>query len=283
MSALTAGRDTRQLGVGDNKAILSELSFPQKGSTKCFSGGLMVVGPGLVAAGGQVQPGSTALGLIAAGFADPDPNLGGVSDSTGLADGALNLRVLQGVGALANSGGGDLIAAVNVGQDCYIVDDQTVALTSGGGTRSIAGKIILVDPIDGVYVAVGLQISGSAAAIALQQGTGNPEEIAANAALSVIKRTSRLTVVGTKAYTLADGLIAGQRKTLFCLSASGTPVGVVTPAHASGFHHALPSRTANAAGSNWSGTTSVPGLEDRQPHRHRHRHLVGAAAADTQA
>ncbi len=68
-----------------------------------------------------------------------------------------------------------------------------------------------------------------------QIGTGNCEELSANGAVSVIKRTSRFTVSGTKAWTLADGVIAGQRKTLFCVSQAATPVGVITPAHGSSF------------------------------------------------
>ena len=42
----------------------------------------------------------------------------------------------------------------DVGADCYIVDDQTVAKTNGTNTRSVAGKIIAVDA-DGVWVKLG--------------------------------------------------------------------------------------------------------------------------------
>ena len=40
-----------------------------------------------------------------------------------------------------NSSAGDLIAAKDVGADCYVVDDETVALTNGTNTRIRAGKI----------------------------------------------------------------------------------------------------------------------------------------------
>lgn len=62
----------------------------------------------------------------------------------------------------------------------------------------------------------------------------NPEEISASGALSVTK-TSRLTVSGSLALTLADGIVDGSRKRIFCVSAAATPHGVVTPAHGSGF------------------------------------------------
>jgi hypothetical protein len=40
-----------------------------------------------------------------------------------------------------------------IGNDCYIVDDQTVAKTNGTATRSIAGKIRAVDA-QGVWVEI---------------------------------------------------------------------------------------------------------------------------------
>ena len=52
---------------------------------------------------------------------------------------------------MGNSSGGDLITLANVGDDCYWVDDQTVALTSATNTRSRAGRIHNVDA-QGVWV-----------------------------------------------------------------------------------------------------------------------------------
>ena len=51
----------------------------------------------------------------------------------------------------ANSASADLISLADIGADCYIVDDQTVAKTSGTNTRSVAGKVFDVDA-DGVWV-----------------------------------------------------------------------------------------------------------------------------------
>jgi hypothetical protein len=150
---LSAARDTRQLGVGDNKAMLSELAIPQKANTKIYPGALVVVNAGYAA------PGTAATGLLAAGCADQD-NPNQVSDSTGLADGAISVRVLQGVFAFDNSTSTDEITQAQVGRNCYIVDDHTVAKTSNGSTRSVAGVVIAIDAIDGVYVAISLQMSG---------------------------------------------------------------------------------------------------------------------------
>ncbi len=49
------------------------------------------------------------------------------------------------VGQFKNSLSADLIANINIGADCYAVDDETVALTSNSNARPRAGKINLVD------------------------------------------------------------------------------------------------------------------------------------------
>jgi hypothetical protein len=69
--------------------------------------------------------------------------------------GAISARVRRGIFKFANSSAGDAIAQANVGVDCYIVDDQTVALTSGPNTRSRAGKVTEIDADGGIWVEVG--------------------------------------------------------------------------------------------------------------------------------
>ena len=53
--------------------------------------------------------------------------------------------------AFRQSSGGDLIALADVGSVCYVVDDQTVAKTHNGNTRSVAGTVRDVDAA-GVWV-----------------------------------------------------------------------------------------------------------------------------------
>ena len=60
--------------------------------------------------------------------------------SSGIA-GALSVDVRPGAYWWNNSTGADLIAPANAGQLCYAADDNTVALTDGGGTRPVAGII----------------------------------------------------------------------------------------------------------------------------------------------
>jgi hypothetical protein len=55
-----------------------------------------------------------------------------------------------------------------------------------------------------------------------------PESVSAAGALSLLTRISLLTISGTKAYTLADGLFEGQQKIVIVVSAVSTPVGTLT-------------------------------------------------------
>lgn len=138
MAALTAARNTPER-AGDT------LGFPVKAAVKPMQGGIAVLN------GGYAAPGTTALNLIAVGRFEES-----VDNSAG-ANGDVSVRVARGVFKFGNSSAGDLIAQANVGADCYIVDDQTVALTNGTNTRSRAGKIVAVDS-DGVWVQIGLGV-----------------------------------------------------------------------------------------------------------------------------
>jgi hypothetical protein len=136
MAALSAARNTPER-AGD------VLGFPVKTNVKIYAGALVVLD------GGYAAPGKTATGLVAIGRCDE------AADNSSGANGAISALVKRGVFKFGNSAAGDLIAQADVGADCYIVDDQTVAKTNGTNTRSVAGKIIAVDT-DGVWVKVSL-------------------------------------------------------------------------------------------------------------------------------
>jgi hypothetical protein len=94
---------------------------------------------------GYLVPGASDNTLIADGVAVQfaDNSLG--------ADGALTIIVDKRVHRFNNSANADRITIANIGDNCYVVDDQTVALTNGGSTRPLAGEISDVDD-DGVWV-----------------------------------------------------------------------------------------------------------------------------------
>lgn len=118
------------------------LNVPVAANVRIWQGTLVVRNTGLAA------PGTTALNLVALGLATETVN------NIGGAAGALRINVEPGIFRFDNSAAGDLIVEADIGSDCFIVDDNQVAKTNGGNTRSIAGKVWAVDA-DGVWVRVG--------------------------------------------------------------------------------------------------------------------------------
>jgi len=98
-------------------------------------------------AAGFLVPFATATTLKSAGRAEEQV------DNVAGADGDVSCRIATGIFRFGNSASGDLITKADIGADCYGVDDQTVAKTSGSNTRSVAGKIFDVDA-DGVWVRI---------------------------------------------------------------------------------------------------------------------------------
>ena len=96
-------------------------------------------------ASGYAVPASTATTLKVIGRAEQ------TVDNSGGAAGDKRVSVATGIFQFANSASADLIAVTDVHADCYAVDDQTVAKTSGTNPRSVAGKIFDVDA-QGVWV-----------------------------------------------------------------------------------------------------------------------------------
>lgn len=141
MTALASGRLTPQMGVD---AVPPKLSLPVAASTTIYAGSLVAL------SAGYAVPASAALGLVAVGKAEFD------ADNASGSAGAINATVVIGAFRFDNSGGGDAIAQANVGALAYIVDDQTVALTSNSGARSAAGRILQIDST-GVWVFVGVE------------------------------------------------------------------------------------------------------------------------------
>lgn len=107
-----------------------QFDTPLAAGVKIFAGSLVALD-----ASGDAVPGSTATTLTGAGRAEHMAD-----NSAGIA-GEKTVLIRKGCYKFANSAGGDEITRAEIGDDCYIVDDQTVAKTDGGTTRSIAGKI----------------------------------------------------------------------------------------------------------------------------------------------
>lgn len=124
MAALTKDRNT----VQKDSPLNGRQSYTCKASKTFYKGALCVM---LVNESGQIQPGEALTGSIGAGVSTK--NFTSVSGDTMTLD--------TGVFYFNNSSSSDEISADDVGKLCYVVDDNTVALTSNSGARSIAGRV----------------------------------------------------------------------------------------------------------------------------------------------
>ncbi len=135
MTALTADRDTV------NRSGLL-FSYPAKGGVMFFVGAIAAIDT----ATGLATKGTESTTLKGAGIVQERV------DNTAGADGAANVPIRRGLWRVANSAGADQLTLKDVNSPGYIVDDQTVAKTDGGGKRSVAGTVIDIDP-GGVWIA----------------------------------------------------------------------------------------------------------------------------------
>ena len=138
MAALSAGRNTAQ-------RTGQLFTRPVAANVTIYPGALLAL-----TAAGYATPGAVATTLIADGVAETD-----VPIVNGATAGAVTVTVRPGIHQFGNSAAADAITFAEIGDNCYIVDDQTVAKTDGGATRSIAGKIVDVDA-QGVWVKIGI-------------------------------------------------------------------------------------------------------------------------------
>jgi hypothetical protein len=134
MTALTAARS-----LAERSGLTS--TPPVAASTIIYQGAIVVM------EGGVAKPGKTATGLVVIGVAEE------TVDNSGGAAGAKKATVRRGCYPFANLGA-DPVTAADIYQDVYLVDDQTIARTSGTSTRSVAGKLIDVDAV-GAWVRIG--------------------------------------------------------------------------------------------------------------------------------
>lgn len=136
--ALAKDRNTAQASGDD-------FEYGQKGSTTIYAGGLVMLD-----ASGRAVPGAAATGQIAVGVARARSVNAG-------ADNAVRVKVRRGAFWFKNSTSTDEITAAEIGDDCFIVDDEQVAKTNGSTTRSVAGKVLAIDTNLGVLVQIGIR------------------------------------------------------------------------------------------------------------------------------
>lgn len=131
---LTADRNTPRR-ADDTFVVL-----PVAAATVIYAGALVALD-----ASGNATKGATATGLVGLGRAEE------AADNAAGDAGDIEVRVRRGIFRWQNSAGEDEIDRASIGDACWIVDDHTVAKTTGGATRSRAGIVVDVDA-QGVWV-----------------------------------------------------------------------------------------------------------------------------------
>lgn len=133
MTALSADRNTPRRQMTGRRV-------PVAAGVKLYAGAMIAIN-----AGGFLAPVTAATTLKGAA------RCAKFVDNTAGANGAVSGDQELGTFRWANSSAADLITRADIGSDAYGVDDQTVAKTNGGGTRSVVGKIADVDD-QGVWI-----------------------------------------------------------------------------------------------------------------------------------
>jgi hypothetical protein len=207
MSALSADRNTPR--IEGNLRVLDMAA-----SMLIYAGALVMRD-----ASGNAKKGATALGSHGAGRAEER-----VDNSSGSA-GDLTIKAREGIFRWDNSSAGDAITKAEIGKVCYIVDDHTVAKTSGSNTRSPAGIVADIDD-QGVHVLMGEDVLTSYLA-------GNKVYVQALVQTLVGTNSyySLAPVAGrvTKIWSVIEGVLTTGDATLTAkINGTGITTGVIT-------------------------------------------------------
>lgn len=191
MTAQTKDTKHDQYGAGSDEIQPKRLSFPVAAATSLYGGSMV----GLDAAGRacastsfvastriQGQAMTQVINTVAAGFGSA---------------GDLSVDVQPGCFFYVNSAGADAIAQANLGTYCYAVDDQTVALTDGAGTRPLAGIIVSIGS------------PSSATAVAVWLGASSPYQLNPLLLASALSTRIARNVVTANVANLAAYVVAG--------------------------------------------------------------------------
>lgn len=178
-------------------------SFTLASGTKAFKGGRAALN-----GSGKVVPATSVTALLAIGlFAET------VDATAGDLPVQVDLEREVVLEYFANATAGDAVAATDIGNNAYMMDDQTVTITAAG--RSVAGRIWDVDALKGI----GIEKNSDARKLLSQPVVGAytandyaPASIEADAVYDVPTTAAASTITlpaaapdGTRATFAADG------------------------------------------------------------------------------
>ena len=144
--ALTSDVHTYRYGVVGNAS--QPVNQPLTGSATVYRGSVAVTRAGYLVAASTPQSTDIVWGIIeqsGPGFADTGPGITAPNSTNG----SMTVEVSTGSFWLINGTGADAIGQANVGAAVYLQNEVTVALTSGGGSRPLAGVVLEAsDPLN---------------------------------------------------------------------------------------------------------------------------------------
>lgn len=207
MTALSSSRIAPQI-------LGAQYNVPVAADTKIYGGALVCLD-----ANGRAVPGDEDDGLRALGVADA------LADNTGGAAGDIYVRVRSGIFGFVNSADADAVTVADVGETCYVVDDQTIAKTSAGGTRSPAGSVKMIDATGMVYVAIGLPSVGDGRKMV--RGLSIPNLVGADA--KVYRFVAPFDCIIKKVHSVINAALTSGDATLTAkIGATAVTGGVIT-------------------------------------------------------
>jgi len=116
------------------------LNVPVAAGVICFAGGIACINAAGLAVPGTATTGLTYLGRFEENV---DNHLGD--------DAAITINIRRKQAFLWANSSADVVTQSALGKFCYIEDGETVSLTDGSSSRSVAGIVIGLDA-DGVWV-----------------------------------------------------------------------------------------------------------------------------------
>lgn len=146
MTALAKNFARKRMGVAPVLALGFAVGLAA--STRVYQGSMVALNQA-----GNLVPASADASLHVVGVSEEE-----VDNSSGSA-GDLSCTPRRGPFYFSNSSSTDAITDADIGRPCFVVDDNTVARTSNGGARPVAG---IVEGVDGFGVAVSVGMPGVA-------------------------------------------------------------------------------------------------------------------------
>lgn len=159
-------RDTKIIRYGTPGNASQPVNLPVTANAQLYRGAVAATRAGYAVEMTSPQSTDIVWGLYEAfgpGTADTIPGVLG-----GSTNGAVTVEVATGSFYLSNGTGADAIAQANIGATCYVINETTVGLTNGSGTRPQAGIVETLTQPPNLTGMVGVKMGSN-------QSTGAPQ------------------------------------------------------------------------------------------------------------